>query len=389
MSRYVFIGNSTKPTEQELNDRSEIKLDNVARPCLKAALDMGYDVILGINRNRPEELRCSEIPIEFYDSHTYRSIIAFSDNKIAYRNLEKIVREGNVSVIHCNTPIGGMIGRLVGKKYHINKVIYTVHGFHFFKGAPLFNRTVLKWAEQIMALWTDAIITMNQEDYEIAQKFKLKKGGKVFLVHGVGITLSEFSNPGNRSKKREELGLKESDIAFISAGDLVVRKNYSMAIKAIAKANNKNIHYFICGKGSELAKLKKLAQEKGVDNQIHFLGFRVDIKELLYASDVFLFTTLQEGLPRSMMEAMACGLPCIASKIRGNVDLLDDGKGGFLRELTDVDGFADCISKMADSEEMRKQMSLYNLEAIKQYDLSVVEQEIDAIYKEVLGEFDE
>ena len=382
MPGYVFLSNSTKPTHEAQNSRDKVTLTNVSRPCLQAALKMGYAVFFGTNRANPEHLEC-ELPVRLYDSHTYRSITAFSDNKIAYKNLSKIVKEGNVKVIHCNTPVGGIIGRLVGRRYHVDKVIYTVHGFHFYKGAPLFNRTVLKWAEQIMAHYTDAIITMNQEDYEAAKKFRLRKGGKVYKVHGVGITLSEYSDISvDREKKRSALGLKASDIVCISAGDIVAGKNYGVAIEAVAKANNPNLHYLICGVGPEREAMEMKAKALGIDRQIHFLGFRNDVKELLKISDIFLFTSFREGLPRSLMEAMASGLPAVVSNIRGNIDLIEDGKGGFLCNPHNSDEFADAIIKC--TEETRKRFGENNLKAIKQFDVSVVEQEINKIYEEVL-----
>lgn len=385
MKGYLFIENSSKPTEEEANSKKDVKLDNVSYPCLVNALKMGYDVYYGVNRNNPESLNCN-LPIHLYDSHTYRSITAIKDNIIAYHNAKNIVSKGNIEVIHCNTPIGGLIGRLVGKNHHIDKVIYTAHGFHFFKGAPLFNRTILKMAERIMAHWTDAIITMNEEDYQSALKFKLRKGGKVYKVHGVGITLDDFSDIQVDFKtKRAELGLKDTDIVCISAGDLVARKNYGIAIEALAKIKNNNVHYLICGVGPEKDNLEKLAVENEIAERIHFLGFRSDVKELMKISDIFLFTTLQEGMPRSMMEAMASGLPCIASKIRGNVDLLDDGKGGYLRKPSDLEGISECISSLLDNPSLREKMGKYNLEIIKSYDVKVVIREIEKIYKEILG----
>lgn len=385
MKGYLFIENSSKPTEEEANSKKDVKLDNVSYPCLVNALKMGYDVYYGVNRNNPESLNCN-LPIHLYDSHTYRSITAIKDNIIAYRNAKDIVSKGNIEVIHCNTPIGGLIGRLVGKNYHIDKVIYTAHGFHFFKGAPLFNRTILKMAERIMAHWTDAIITMNEEDYQSALKFKLRKGGKVYKVHGVGITLDDFSDiQVDYKTKRAELGLKDTDIVCISAGDLVARKNYGIAIEALAKIKNNNVHYLICGVGPEKDNLEKLAVENEIAERIHFLGFRSDVKELMKISDIFLFTTLQEGMPRSMMEAMASGLPCIASKIRGNVDLLDEGQGGYLREPSDLEGISECISSLLDNPSLREKMGKYNLEIIKSYDVKVVIREIEKIYKEILG----
>lgn len=384
MSGYVFLSNSSKPTKEEQNSRSKVMLTNVSRPCLETALHMGCDVYFGTNRANPENLEC-ELPVHLYDSHTYRSITAFKDNWTAYKNLKNVVQKGNVEVIHCNTPVGGMIGRFVGKRCHVKKVIYTAHGFHFYKGAPLFNRTVLKGAEMLMAHWTDAILTMNQEDYEAAKKFRLRKGGKVYYIPGVGINTKEFfSVQTDCEEKRNELGLSMDDVVCISMGDLIPRKNYETAIKAIAICENPKLHYLICGCGSELDKLKALTKELNVESQIHFLGFRTDIKELSKASDIFLFTTLQEGMPRSMMEAMACGLPCLASKIRGNVDLIQDGVGGFLISPDNYCGFAEKLDLLIANKTLRKKLGQSNIETIKKFDIKCVEQCVQRIYSEVL-----
>ncbi len=384
MKGYVFVSNGTKPTEEKYKSREPLRLSNVSRPCLETALDMGYNVFLGVNREKPEEIEYP-LPVKLYEAHTYRSITAFRDNWIAYKNLSKLIKENNIRAIHCNTPVGGMVSRLCGKRHKVEKIIYTAHGFHFYKGAPLFNRTVLKWAEKLMAHWTDAIITMNQEDYEAAKKFRLRKGGKVYFVHGVGITLSDFDGlAGFRPQKREEIGAGEDDVVLISMGDLVPRKNYDTAIRAIAEAKNPRLQYFICGKGPEKENLEELAKNLGVSAQIHFLGFRSDIKELLTAADVFLFTTKQEGLPRSMMEAMASGLPCIASKIRGNTDLMESGNGGFLCETNDVAAYAEKLNLLANDKALRQAMGKNNLITIKQFSIETVSEEIRKIYAEIL-----
>ena len=384
MKGYVFISNSTKPSIEKANSREKVFPPNVSRPCLEAALDLGYEVFWGINRNKPEELECS-LPVKLFDSHTYRSLTAFSDNRIALRNLSKVLKENCIEVIHCNTPVGGLVGRLCGRKFHTKHIIYTAHGFHFYKGAPLINRTVFKWAEQIMAHWTDVIITMNQEDFEAAKKFKLRKNGKVFKVHGVGITLSEYEDIiVDKEGKRRELGFTPQDIICISAGDLVARKNYGVAIEAIASIPSPNIHYLICGLGPEQKELEELAKQRGVENQIHFLGFRNDMKELMKISDIFILSSLQEGLPRSLMEAMAIGLPVIASRIRGNVDLIEEGKNGYLCQPMSSAEFARGINALSQNRSARQIMGAHNLVVIKGYDISVVQKEIANIYKEVL-----
>lgn len=386
MGGYVFILNSNKPTSKELYSREKISISSFSKPCLLKAIKLGYKVFFGVNRARPEELKC-ELPVVLYDSHTYRNIFAIKDNFIAFLNLTKLVFKNNIEVIHCNTPIGGLVGRVVGRLFNVKKVIYTAHGFHFFKGAPFLYNTVIKLAERIMARWTDAIITMNDEDYKAAQKFKLKNNGKVFKVHGVGIDLDKYKNQIiDRNDYRKKLGFNEKDIICFSAGDLVARKNYYLSIKAIAECNNKNLHYLICGTGPDNKKLQKLSKELKVSDRIHFLGYRTDIKELLYSSDIFLFSTLQEGLPRSLMEAMAVGLPCVVSKIRGNKDLINDKKGGYLCDVNDSQCFAKAINKLSINPQLRFDMGNYNKEHIKEFDISVVEKEIENIYRKVLGE---
>lgn len=377
---YVFLSNSTKPTKEEQNSREEVKLTNVSRPCLQTALDMGYEVFFGTNRNEPENLLC-ELPVHKYDSHSYRSITAFKDNWIAFKNLRKVIKENNIEVIHCNTPVGGLVGRVCGKLYHVDTVIYTAHGFHFFRGAPLINRTIYKWAEQIMAHWTDVIITMNKEDFVSAKKFHLKKGGKVYKVHGVGITLEEYENVDvSREEKLKSLGIPEDAVVCVSAGDLVERKNYKIAIEALALARDRRIHYLICGNGDELDSLKHLAKEKGLSDNIHFLGFRTDIKELYKISDFFILSSYQEGLPRSTMEAMAMGLPLVCSKIRGNTDLVKEEVNGFLCDPDNAEDFAAAIIKIVNDSELRNSMRNNNLKKIKEYDVKIVKKEIEKIY---------
>lgn len=303
----------------------------------------------------------------------------------AYQEIVSIIKRENIDYIHCNTPTGGVLGRLAGKKCKVKKVIYQAHGFHFYKGASIVNWLIYYPIEKWMARYTDALITINQEDYELAKsKFKLRKNGKVYYVPGVGIDASLYKVEDDVcNKKRKELGLKDEDIAVISMGDLIPRKNYDVAIGGIAKAKNDKIHYYICGNGPEEANLKNLVEELNISSQVHFLGFRSDIKELLAAADIFLFTTKQEGLPRSMMEAMASGLPCVASRIRGNTDLLENTEGGYLCDMNDVAAYAEKLNLLASDPVLREKMGRTNLATIQNYSTETVVEEIRKIYEEV------
>jgi len=310
-------------------------------------------------------------------------------NQTAYTQLKALIEKEKYDAIHCNTPIGGVLGRIVGKQCHVQKVIYQAHGFHFYKGAPHSHWLLYYPIEKWLAHHTDALITINQEDFALAKtKFKLRKGGKVYYVPGVGIDTSQYAiGEKTREEKRNELNLGDGDIALISMGDLIERKNYAVAIRAVAEANNDKLHYFICGKGPEEETLKGLAKELNVTRQIHFLGFRSDIKELLAASDIFLFTTKQEGLPRSTMEAMASGLPCVASRIRGNTDLLENTEGGFLCDASDVAAYAEKLNLLALDTELRQNMGRSNLITIQQFDTAAITSEIRKVYDAEFGEY--
>nr|WP_317448645.1 glycosyltransferase family 4 protein [uncultured Sellimonas sp.] len=384
MKGYIFISNSSRPTEEERKSREKVRITNFSKPCLEKALELGYKVFYGVNRDNPEELE-SELPIYFYDSHTYRSILDLKNNYIAYKNMIKLIQKENIDVIHCNTPVGGIIGRICGKKGNVNKVIYTVHGFHFYKGAPLINRTIFKMSEWIMAHWTDVIVTINQEDYEAAKKFRLKKNGKVYKINGVGIDTQEYGISSQERKKiRNKLGFKEEDFICISVGDLVKNKNLTTLIRAISLLKGENIHYVVCGKGPEEKNLRQLAKNLGVEGKVHFMGFRKDIKNLLGISDCFLMSSKREGLPRSVMEAMATGIPCIVSDIRGNIDLIENNENGFLCEPNDYVNFARAIVKIQNDKNIVKKFRINNLKKIKKYDSKIVRKQIGNIYEEIL-----
>lgn len=269
----------------------------------------------------------------------------------AYKQLVDLINKEKIDYIHCNTPVGGVLGRLAGEKCKVKKIVYEAHGFHFYEGAPKKNWMIYYPVEKWLAKKTDAIITINNEDFERAKTFKLKNNGQVYYVPGVGMDLSQYNVPDTvREIKRNELNLKDTDFALISMGDLIDRKNYKIAIEVVAKLNNSHVHYFICGKGPEEVNLKKLAENLGVDKQVHFLGFRNDIKELLKASDTFLFTSKQEGLARSLMEAMASKIPCVVSKIRGNTELIVNNENGFL--CSGLDDYVNAIIKIMQSPDL-------------------------------------
>lgn len=304
-------------------------------------------------------------------------------NLQAYKQIVDLIKKEKIDYIHCNTPVGGVLGRLAGEKCNVKRIIYEAHGFHFYDGAPKKNWLIYYPVEKWLANKTDAIITINNEDFKRAKRFKLRNNGQVYYVPGVGIDLSQYDIPDTvREIKRKELCLEKTDFALISMGDLIKRKNYAIAIEVVAKINNPKVHYFICGKGSEEENLRELAKKFGVEKQVHFLGYRKDIKELLKSADVFLLTSNQEGLARSLMEAMASSLPCIVSNIRGNSDLIINNVNGFL--CSDVNEYVTSIERLMQSPKCAKIFAQRSLDNLKNFSIETVENCILDIYSKEL-----
>ncbi|HEM3610551.1 TPA: glycosyltransferase family 4 protein [Streptococcus suis] len=340
----------------------------------------GYEVHVAARNDYDNKDECI-IPFcdRFHDLPFERSPIR-KNNLQVYKDLKNIIDTEQYEIIHCHTPMGGAIGRLAARSARKKgtKVIYTAHGFHFFKGAPLVNWLAYYPAERWLARYTDVLITINTEDYEIAKKFKVNR---IEYVPGVGIDTDKFKNiEVNRTEKRESLGVSEDDFMIISMGELNKNKNHQVIIRAIAKLRNEKIKYVLCGQGPLETELRELAKELDVENQVKFLGFRKDVPDLMKVADLFAFPSYREGLSLSLMEAMASGLPVVCSEIRGNTDLIEDGKGGYLVEPSDVEGFAKYIKELIEDSRLKSELGGFNLEKIEHYSIENVLCEMEEIY---------
>ncbi len=306
-----------------------------------------------------------------------------SGNRYAYKQLQSIIDKYHIEGILCSTPIGGALARLAARKKKIKPVVYEAHGFLFFKGAPLINRTLYKWEEVFLAHYTDYLITITEEDYQAAQKLKLRSGKSPYMVHGAGVNTGVRVDV-DKKEKRREIGVPEDAFIIVSAGELNRNKNTEVIVRAIHEFKGQNIHYVACGVGPEENNLKQLAEELGVTSQFHIMGYRTDMPEIMAASDVFTMMSFREGMPRSVLEAMDLGLPCVGSDTRGIRDLVDKN-GGFICKPTEPEAFADAFRKLISNPEMGKQMGKYNQGKVHQYSSEVVKTELSEIYKEAFG----
>lgn len=300
-------------------------------------------------------------------------------NLKGYRDLKEIIENGHYDIIWTNEPVMGVATRLAAiseRKKH-TKVVYMVHGFHFFKGAPKLNWMIYYPIERLMASKTDVIVTVNQEDYKRAQKMNVKQ---VEYIHGIGINTARLTSKEEQNNIRAELKLKDEDFIVLSVGELNKNKNQKVIIKALAELNDSNIHYILCGKGDEEQNLRTLCQKLSISNNVHFLGYRTDVVDICAQANVFVMPSLREGLPVASLEAMYCGLPLITSNIRGLVDIMKDGVTGYLCNPCDEKAFAKAIKDLSTNKQLQASARENNLQTVKPYLLENTKNEVSKIF---------
>ncbi len=343
----------------------------------------GYDV----------EVACSEVGNRFQEvqsvlgsEKTYK--VRLSRNPLkpsnfkGLKDLKKIINNGEYDLVWTNEPVMGVMTRLASKKARKKgtKVLYMAHGFHFFKGAPKLNWCVYYPIEKLMAKHTDLIVTINTEDFARAKKFNVKD---VKYIHGIGINTTRLQSAKDRKNLRKELGIDEKSLIILSVGELNDNKNQETALRAVAKVDDKNLHYVLCGKGDKLEYLKALATKLGVADRTHFLGYRKDVVDICFQSDIFIMPSKREGLGLAALEAMYCGLPVIVAKTRGLVDIVKDGVSGLIYPAEDVVGFSKGIEKLINDIELRKTMGETNKEVVKPFCLENTKNEVLEIIEDL------
>lgn len=289
-------------------------------PHIKFLIEKGHQVDVGCFINQKLKYELLDLKVKVYNIPFSRKPYSLSNLK-AYKILRKIIKEEGYDIIHSHTPIASFISRLITRKSSSIKRIYTAHGFHFYKGAPLPNWLIYYPIEKYLSKYTDVLIAINQEDYEIA--FKKMHAKKSILIHGIGIDFDKFNHDINFRMKRKELKIHPDTFVILSVGELNKNKNHQIMIKSLKHMRDKEFVYLICGEGKQLNSLMKLSNKLGLGNKICYLGLRSDINELLKIANLFVMPSLREGLPVSMMEALVSGTPIIGSDIRGVRDLLN------------------------------------------------------------------
>ncbi len=289
---------------------------------VKILQELGYEVHYASNFNNRfysfDEQELIDKGIILHQIDIEKNPLRLFDNLKATFQLKRIIDKNRINLIHCNNPVGGVLGRISAKFSKTRTVVvYTAHGFHFYKGAPTKNWIMFYPIEKFMARLSDAIITINVEDLFRAKHFQLKKDGFVAQINGVGVDDSRFDiNRNIRKKVRKKLGV-ENTFHIVSSGEINSNKNHKVVIDAISTSKYKDITYTICGHGEDMDLLRDYIEKLGLQDRVTLAGFRTDMETILQSADLYAFPSKREGLGISAVEALLCGIPLVVADNRG------------------------------------------------------------------------
>jgi glycosyltransferase involved in cell wall biosynthesis len=304
------------------------------------------------------------------------------------RQLRALVEQERYDLVHVHTHVAAFVTRFALRHRSAGpKIVYTAHGFSFYPGGARLRNTILRGIEAFAARWTDYLVTMNQDDFEAARRFASLPTERVRYMPGIGVDLDRYrpSTIGASSIEglRRELGLAPNETVFTMVAEFIHRKRHEDAIRAFGKMANDRAHLLLAGNGPLVPTMRELASSLGLEDRVHFLGFRDDIPTLMRASRAVLLVSAQEGLPRSVMEALCLEVPVIGTRVRGTKDLLDS-EHGILVELGDVDGIARALDWAAAHPDRCQEMGRRGRRAMRPYDVRNIIAEHESLYAEAL-----
>ncbi|MEL6909100.1 MAG: glycosyltransferase family 4 protein [Cyanobacteria bacterium J06629_2] len=324
--------------------------------------------------------------------------VPWSRNPLDPRNLlnavpqiQNIIIQGSYDLVHVHTPVAAFVTRYAVSQLKIKQkpqVIYTAHGFHFHRqGNPITNQIFLN-LERLAGRWTDYLITINREDEAAARQHHLLPSDRIFYTPGIGLELDKYDRDGVTQAQveavRQELGLTKDDVLLLTVAEFTPNKRHRDQLLALKQLNRPNVHLALAGDGDTRPEIEKLAQELGIQRQVHCLGFRYDIPALICASRSLLLTSQREGLPRSIMEAFCAATPVIGTKVRGIQDLLSDNCG-LLVEVGDVAALAQGMKRMVDEPNLASELGANGRQKIAAYDVQKIIEQYSQIYQQALG----
>ena len=354
-------------------------------PHIKYLIEQGYKVDVATNITDEVDKSLIDIGARVFKVDFQRTPISLKNSR-AYKQIREIQKNEKYDMVHVHTPVASFVTRYALRKEKNLKIIYTCHGFHFYKGGSILNWMLFYPIEYLAARWTDKLITINSEDLEVAKKFKLRNNGSVSKIHGVGIEKEKYVVENfDKSEYRKKLNLENEDFVILVLAELNRNKNHIQLIKAMSKLKDKypNIKALFAGVGPLEEEIKSQIKNYGLENNIQLLGWRNDVKELINSCDVVGLFSKREGLGKCLLEGMICGKAVIATNTRGPRELIVNDENGFLFEIDEHEETIKSIEKIYKDKSLKAKFEYNGKKKADKYLVENVLFQLDEIYKSI------
>jgi glycosyltransferase involved in cell wall biosynthesis len=313
-------------------------------------------------------------------------------NLAAVRTVTEVVSAERYDLVHVHTPVAAFVTRFALRwRPRHPAVVYTAHGFHFHAAGNRVANAVFRSLEQLAGPWTDELVVINREDEEAARRHGIVPPRHLHFVPGIGIDLQGLERTTVAQERvdavRGELGMRPTTALFLMVAEFTPNKRHLDALRAFALLTPSDAdapHLAFAGVGPTLTAVRRTAGDLGVADRVHFLGYRRDVPVLLRAATALVLTSGREGLPRSVMEAMASGTPVIATDVRGVRDLVGGGNGVMV-PVGDVAAIRDAMGFVLSHRSAVRQMVALARTHIRSYDVRAVLDAYGAIYRASLS----
>ena len=317
---------------------------------------LGYEVHFASNQTNPIYLFSGDVyeqmGIIYHDIHIWQSPLGIKPNARSIKEVRKIIEQEGVELVHCHTPTGGLVARLAARKTNA-RVIYTVHGFHFYQGSGVLHNLFYRSIENFLGRFTDDIVTINREDFEAAKRISHR--GSVSQIPGAGLDRKYYYLPSEeeRQRAREALGYQEDEFIIVQVGEIRENKNPEVILRALHMLRNTGtniirIRYLLVGAGKQEEKIRKLVQDLVLTSNVRFCGYQEDVRPYLMAADLMTFPSIREGLGMAALEAMSTGVPVLAADNRGTREYMRHGINGYVCQSNSPREHADWIRRMME-----------------------------------------
>lgn len=363
---------------------THIHLLNFHLPYLKWFKEQGFEVHVACNGT--EEMPYADVV----------HVVPFGrmpfdkGNQKAFKQLKKIIDNTHFDLIHCHTPMGGIVTRMaaIGARKRGTKVFYTAHGFHFYKGASLKSWLFFFPIEWLFATFTDAIITINNEDFNALTRLRFPTKGR-FKTDGIGINPDRIDlRPYNKSQVKKELGIPENHLTILYIAEFIPRKNHQFIFHNIKEILSKNpdLTFVFTGGRAKLGDvMEEYASKHGFSNNIKIMGYQTEIAKFIAVADLGISSSFAEGLPIGIAEQMSVGLPVVISNIRGHNELVEDSVNGFIFNLSDNVKFVNSLLAISQNETLRKQLGEAGRKSVKKFFIERALEDTTQIYRQYLN----